>query len=495
MSTKANNTYLTESQKLFNQVFKLQLHKIRNTPNTIFENLDYISENSFYMQFIDSSYYDKTIQSNNNIEKQAIIKNFITESLSNIYYSVKTELYKDNNPTFSQHFLLENTLDVFPELVKTDMSATLFEECVHITQSDNPERYKELEESGFLYPALAGGATVALGGSMLGAIGIALSTRLAMEIFLPTKWTISADRNILGFVTFLTRSLLGTSSLLGKFGSFKYSQQALETFDNLNLNKDMMQIFEKIGQRHSFNNGQGAESLNVIVAKCIDANREIFDKNNFFTRTFSFNGTNGNLYRNIVNSMFVNNGNKNSTNGQTYDKLLRFRKCIASSLSDLYKFTMITNLKDVKNYEQILKAAGSGFDSNPERLLNFVDIRNDYAQDIKENLLDLIKLRILINEMIKTFKNGAFGVDQEAGQFLEQKFRLVDKEIAEYLRSQKQAVDIFDKKEYNNIPAKSNSPFSKTYRPIIQSNQQVQAAPTTDENSGEHSKPNRLDFL
>jgi hypothetical protein len=282
----------------------------------------------------------------------------------------------------------------------------------------------------------------------------------------------------------------------------KYSQQSIETFDNLNLSKDMQTIFDRIGQRHSFNNGQGAESLNVIVSKCIDSNKEIFDKNNFFTRSFGFNGSNGNIYRNIVNSMFINNGNKNSTNGQTYDKLLRFRKCIASSLSDLYKFTMITNLKDVKNYDQILKAANSGFDTNPERLLNFVDIRNDYAQDIKENLLDLIKLRMLINEMIKTFKNGAFGVDHEAGQFLEQKFRLVDREIAEYLRSQKQAVDVFDKKEYNGIPAKSNSPFSKTYKPIIntgnsQTNQANQAnqANQTEDSSDVDSKPNRLDFL
>lgn len=457
--------FITESQKLFNIVFTNQVKKIRSKPNTIFENLEYVNEMEMYGKFIDSSYYDKVIQENSQYNKMNLIQDFIFEEYSNIYYGVKQRLTlmesEGQNTSFSQHYLLENTLETFPEMIKTEITPAIFEEAIQVNSTD--PRYKELQEAGILYGGGMAAGTMALGGTPLIAAGVGTATALAIELFMPTKWSMIIDKKIVSFASFLARGLLGTSSILGTmFDSMKSSQQSIEGFDNLNLNSDVVKVFERIGQRHTFNNGTGAESLNVIMSKCIDANKEVFDKNNFFVG----NITNGNIYRNVINSMFINNGNRTSGNSLKYDKLLRFRKCVASSLSDVYKFTMIANLKDVKNYEQILKASNQGFTSNPEQLLNFVDIRNEHAKEIKENLLDLIRLRMIINEMIITFKQGNFEVDREAGTFLEQKFRVVDKEISDYLRAHKQEIGTFDKKEYTGIPPKSNSPFNNSYKPI-----------------------------
>ncbi len=457
--------FVTESQKLFNTVFTNQVKKIRSKPNTIFENLEYVNEMEMYGQFIDSPYYDKVIQENSVYNKMNLIQEFIFEAYSNIFYQVKNRLVllesEGQSISFGQHYLLENTLETFPEMIKTDLTPALFDEAISVRSYD--PRYKELQEAGILYGGGVAAGTMALGGAPLLAIGMGTATALAIELFMPTKWSMIVDKKIVGFASFLSRLLLGTSSMLGTMvDSMNASQRSIEGFDNLNLNPEVIKVFERIGQRHTFNNGAGAESLSVIMGKCIDANKELFDKNNFFVS----NITNGNIYRNVVNSMFVSNGNRTSGNSLKYDKLLRFRKCVASSLSDVYKFTMIANLKDVKNYEQILKAANQGFTSNPEQLLNFVDIRNEHAKEIKENLLDLIRLRMIINEMIITFKQGNFEVDREAGTFLEQKFRVVDKEISDYLRAHKQEIGTFDKKEFNGIPPKSNSPFNNSYKPI-----------------------------
>lgn len=459
--------YTTESQQVFNKVFTNQIKKFRDTPNTIFENLEYVNESESYLKFIDSKYYDMVIQENSVYTKMQIIQSFLLEEYSAVYYEVKKQLeLQENGISFGQHYLLENTLEVFPGLVKTEFNQALFEESIML--SSDTERFQELTESfgirGAAYTGGAAAGTMALGGTPLLAAGIGIATSLALELFMPTRWSLSIDKKILGFVTFLTRSLLGTGSMISNLtDSFQASQKGIESYDNIDMNKDLIHIFERIGQRHTFNSGNGAESLKVIMSKCIDANKELFDKDNFFSGQIQ----NGNIYRNVLNSMLINNGNRTTSNSLKYDKLLRFRKCIASSLSDVYKFTMITNLKDVRNYQGILKATSQGFNVHPEQLLSFVDVQNEHAKEIKENLLDLIRLRMIINEMIQTFKQGNFDVDREAGAFLEQKFKMVDKEISDYLGAHKLGAPVFDKKEFGGIPPKSPSPFNNKYRPII----------------------------
>jgi hypothetical protein len=414
-----------------------------------------------YLKFIDSKYYDMTIHENSTYNKMNIIKGYLFEEFGNIYYAVKAGLMaRDGQVSFSHDYLLENTLIQFPEMARSDMTEELFNESLQVLSTD--ARYQELFEAGLAYGAAAAAGTVALGGTPLLAAGIGMSTSIALELFMPTKWSMAIDNHIMGFVTFLTRSLLGTKTIISNFGpGLNASQQSLESFDNINMNKDLMKLFTSLGSRHTFNNGDGAQSLNVIVSKCVDANKELFDQENFITRAIP-----GNIYRNILNSIFINNGNRSNSNGIVYDKLLRYRKCVIASLSDVYKFTMITNLKDVKNYDQILKTMNQGYSGKPEQLLNFIDVRNDHASIIKENLLDLIKLRIIINEMIKNFDNGAFQVDKESGQFMEQKFKQIDSEIAAYLKHNANGLELFDKKEYNGIPAKSVSVFNNRYRPI-----------------------------
>lgn len=457
-----SSKFISESQKLFNKVFTHQLKHFRTKADTIFENMDYISENEMYLKFIDSKYYDIVIHENSAYNKMNIIKGYLFEEFGNIYYAVKDGLMAkgDGQVSFSHDYLLENTLIQFPEIARSGMTAELFNESLQVLSTD--ARYQELFEAGLAYGAAAAAGTVALGGTPLLAAGIGMSTSIALELFMPTKWSMAIDNHVMGFVTFLTRTLLGTKTVISNFGpSLNASQHSLESFDNINMNKDLIKLFASLGSRHTFNNGDGAQSLNVIVSKCVDANKELFDQENFITRAVP-----GNIYRNILNSIFINNGNRSNSNGIVYDKLLRYRKCVIASLSDVYKFTMITNLKDVKNYDQILKTMNQGYSGRPEQLLNFIDVRNDHASIIKENLLDLIKLRIIINEMIKNFDNGAFQVDKEAGQFMEQKFKQIDSEIAAYLKHNANGLEVFDKKEYNGIPAKSVSVFNNRYRPI-----------------------------
>ena len=491
MSQPTNFT--AESQKIFNSVYANQIRKLRTTPNTIFENLEYSNEQEMYFKFIDSPYYDKVIQENSTYTKMQLIQSFLFEEYSDIFYQVKQALdSQENGPSFNQHYLLENTLEVFPDLIKTELTKEMFEESISVEYGS--KRFQELQEAGILYGGTAAAGTIAMGGAPLLAAGIGTGVAVAIELFLPTRWSMAIDKRVVGFATFLARAILGTGNILHNLtDSLSASQKSIESYDNIDMNRDLVQIFDRIGQRHTFNNGTGAESLKVIMGKCIDANKELFEKDNFFMSPIQ----NGNLYRNVVNSMLINNGNRTTSNSLKYDKLLRFRKCIASSLSDVYKFTMITNLKDVRNYQQILKATNQGFNTHPEQLLSFVDIQNDHAKEIKENLLDLIRLRLIINEMIQTFKAGNFDVDREAGTFMEQKFKMVDKEISDYLAAHKLGAPVFEKKEYGNIPGKSPSPFNNSYRPILknpvtQSN--IDVPGTSNEGTETTAAPSRLSF-
>lgn len=460
---KNEKKFLSNSQKLFDKVYPHVVKKVREKPNTIFENLDYISKDDLYLKFIDSNFYDKVITENSDYKKMQIITDYIYEEFSNIFYEVKANLEANsNNLTFQQQFLLENTLDNIPEIVRyhKSISPTLFEEMMIINRND--KKYNEYFESGLLYGTATGAGAIALGGTPLVALGVGTATALAIELFMPTKWSLTMDKHIVGFATFLGRLLLGTKSLISIIvPGLNISQKIHEEFDNIELNKDFSKLFERIGSRNTFNNGDGAQSLNVIIQKCIDNNRDLFDDKNFLTTPIQ----NINIYRNILNSMILSNGNKNNFNGQMHDKLLAFRKCIISSLADVYKFITIANLKDVSNYKHILDTMDNGFNVNPTQLLNFIEIKNDHPDLVKENLLDLIKFRMLINEMIKLFKQGSFDVDREAGNFMEQKFKIIDREIAEYLKSNRNKIDA--KHEFEKIPPKQISPFNKRYNSII----------------------------
>jgi hypothetical protein len=491
--------FISESQRLFSQCYKFHTEKIRKVPDTIFENLEHFNEEGYYLSFIDSKYYDEVLNESSEFNKKIIIQEFLMEEYSNIFYTVKQKLEENHElNSFTNNYLLENTLLMFPEMIKPTLNEQVFLEA--ITVDSQSDRYKELMEEGFLYGGAAAAGTIAAGGTPLLAAGIGIGTTLAIELFLPTRWTLVIDKMSINFVTSLTRLLVGTKSMLGSWmGVMKNSQKSIETFDNIDLNKDIVKIFNSIGTRHQFNQpGSSAQSLAVIMEKCIDNNKDLFNKNNFFT----LNIKNTNIYRNILNSMFVNNGNKNNVNHQKYDQLLKYRKCVASSLADVYKFTMIANLKDQPQFERIANSMSHGFNSNPNQLLNFIDNGNEHAKDIKENLLDLIKLRMIFNDMIINFKQGSFDVDREAGQFFEQKLRQTDREIVEYLKSSKVQHDtVFEKKEYNKIPGKSDSPFNREYKPINNTltkpviNDDIPGDTDNEPESNDSGKQTRLNFM
>lgn len=502
-----NNEPITESQKLFLKIGSEKINNIRNIKYTIFENTDYFPLNDLYKDFIKSKYYDNLLNENETYNKRKIIDNYFTETFSKIYEGTKLKLENEagswENIDFSKKFLLENTLDSLPEIAlylsSNKLNLEEINEAISISYLD--PKYKQFEESGLIYGSMATAGAAVLGAGTWSALGIGSLTVLAMELLMPTSWSLKIDAVTKSFFIGLGRILAGTKSLLGSEiapAGLQTSQRIIERFDNININKNVIDIINRIGTRNQFNTNSPTrlESLNVMVSKCLDNNTKFLKNNNIFERLKPNNIANNNIYKMVINSIFVQSGNRKDSG---YEELLSFRKCLINSLTDLYKFLLISNLKDVKGGENIIGAMNKGFVSNPTQLLNFIDIRNEQANDLKENLLDLIKLRMFFTEMINEFKNGVFDVDRESGIFFDQKLKVIDREVADYLRNHKQDIDLLNtKKELNSLPPKMSTPFNKSYRPIPVNSTQVTPSTfeTKDENETDasYNRPSRLNF-
>jgi hypothetical protein len=301
-----------------------------------------------------------------------------------------------------------------------------------------------------------------MAGAPLAAFGAI--TFLGMNLLFPSRWAQRAD-DLIGFsLGSIAKLLIGTKSLLAMGNTaLAASNRNIINFDNIDINPEVRALFSKLSRS---NDKKGPiEGIDTIVASCVERNHAMDAVTvDASTKPYLFgkySPKHNSVFTVFYNSVFKNAGNKTD---EEFDTLIKYRKCLSEKLVDIYKFLMIANVSQNKDYRKIIRVMKKGFHENPEQLLSFVHIETEEEQLNKENIITLVKFRIFLEDMAKDLALGSFDVDRESSIFLSQKLKTVDNEIEDYLsKNQKQIETVFENRsefarkdfKYNPAPDKN----------------------------------------
>ena len=218
-----------QSEILFENLYLKLCKKVKETPDTFFENIDLSSKvNEEYNKFKtiqNGMYYNDFLQESSTYEKNKIIKEFIeNETLSDIYTEVYDNLlFKGDNRgylSFKEEYLAENTEKAF--------------NCVYKGLDNHEvEKYNNLLEESFLS---SGGAGVILAtGALASLVSLPLALLPAAAyfgsiLFLPVKNRRNVDSWIKETFGTIGASLVGLGSSFEKGGIFGSSVQNIHLF-------------------------------------------------------------------------------------------------------------------------------------------------------------------------------------------------------------------------------------------------------------------------
>ena len=442
-----------QSQELFLDLYSKMAKKIEESTDTIFTgvNIEEFAEIN-YERFMESSYSKQFFLDDTIYQKNLTIKAFIeNEVLSEFYTNTYDKLlneHSDNELSFNQTILLENTQEKFNVRYK---GASLHE----------LEKFEEGIGTSLL--AAASGGIYAMTGALpsIPLIAFGALTVIGLNLLLPARWTRIADNAIEKLLTTMGHALFGTKSMfaVGRLGA---SNNNIINFDNIDGNPEVVKLFNSLTR--SKNKSAQIDGINTIVATCLDKNDvfengDIDDSQKGFLRG-KFSPRYNSIFSVLVESIFKKSANKRN---EEFNTLLRYRKCLSEKLVDLYKFLMIANISQNKDYKKILRAMKKGFHDNPEQLLSFVNVDDEESKLNKENIMNLIKFRLFLTDMAKDLGRGAFDVDKEASTFLLQKLKTVDNEVEDYLSKNGRKIETVyeNRAEFNRKAFKNKKPDEK----------------------------------
>ncbi len=443
----------SQSSELFYDLYTKMSKKIEESSETIFTDVSIMDTSDLnYERFMESSYAKQFFLDDSIYEKNLTIQLFIeNEVLSELYTFTYDQLIHesiDSELSFKTSIILENTVEQFN--VKYQ-GASLHE-------------LEQFEESLATLGATIGvaGAFGAVPAAAFGAL-----TVIGMNLLFPSRWARASDMffekglGMLGKATFGTKSLLayGNTSLAA-------SNNNILNFDNIDGNPEVRKLFNALGR--SGNKKAPIDGINSIVAGCLEKNDalNIVDidesQKGFFRGRYS--PKNNSIFTVFIESLFKKSSNKKD---EDFDTLIRYRKCLSEKLVDMYKFLMIANISQNKEYKKIIRVMKSGFHNNPEQLLSFIHTDDESDQINKDNIITLMKFRLFLNDMAKDLKKGTFDVDRESSIFLTQKLSMVDGEIEDYLRKNQKTIEsTFDtayesERDFRNKDFKYDKPKEK----------------------------------
>jgi hypothetical protein len=245
------------------------------------------------------------------------------------------------------------------------------------------------------------------------------------------------------------------------------SNNNILNFDNLDINPEIRKLFNTLSR--TSDKKAPIAGINTIVATCVDQNNIINglqdDDNSSFLNYLrgKYAPQNHNVFTLMIDSIFKSSSSKKS---EDYGTLLRFRKCLSEKLVDLYKFLMIANVSQSKDYRKIIRVMEKGFHDQPEQLLSFMAIDSEEEQLNKENIKALVNFRMYLEKLARDLKLGTFDVDKEASTYLSQKLKVVDREIADYLAKNGKQIETAyeDHREFQNKRFKNDRPPEKTFK-------------------------------
>lgn len=377
----------------------------------------------------------------NDYTKKKKIDKYLFESYLPVLYTAITESMKiatENNLSFKQEMIMENTKDVFP----TCVNVIELEESLNIllNESTNLDDIYMIEESTILQSVL-NAISPSNVVKFLEKLGVGMSTLVGTMIFGGyTNSSLKAE----GVLGTLKGALMLTTDLFGMNNpqnSFEHSRKSIIEFDRIDGNKEIEKLFKKlIDSGASYK--AGPVFIESVIKQCLDAHHMMFDNLDLSEadkealRTKKYNPRDTNtvvmVARNVIKESF---GNDTTTK----NAMISFRKCLASSLSDIYKYLMIgifSNSNDRKKIAGLL--TNNSFKSNPESLILFLKNQDDeISKDLSKRAAVLVQLRIKFDEIIENLEKGATNIDKDAGKFFRLKLDAADKEISEYLLKQK----------------------------------------------------------
>lgn len=441
----------TISEQLFNDLYTKLSHKIEESSETIFSGISIESSmNENYKKFMESTYSKQFFIEESTYEKNKIIKLFIENEVLSILYTDTYDrllLESDTNElSFKETYLLENTQEMFKVKYKGDSRHEV-------------EQFEEGLGSLFVTGAVAAMAPGWVPVAAFGAI-----TFLGMNLLFPSRWAQRADNMIEFSLGSIAKLLFGTKSLLAMGNtSLAASNRNIINFDNIDINPEVRALFTKLSRS---NDKKGPiEGIDTIVASCVERNHALDAVSiDASTKPYLFgkySPKHNSVFTVFYNSVFKKAGNKAD---EEFDTLIKYRKCLSEKLVDIYKFLMIANVSQNKDYRKIIRIMKKGFHENPEQLLSFVHTETEDEQLNKDNIITLVKFRIFLEDMSKDLSLGSFDVDRESSIFLSQKLKTVDNEIEDYLsKNQKQIETVFETRsefarkdfKYNPAPDKN----------------------------------------
>lgn len=438
----------TKSFQEFEQAFKHLNVKLNRNEETIFENtLPDVSEETIMENY--NYFYKHHIGDFHKAEKHADRKVILEASLLESYYNpiFKMISEKDDGSSYSAGFLLENTAE---ELIKIYNNNPLNHAI--ITEGEIPNRdlpnQEILTEGGINWGLMTGGGAVAAGAGALPAVAIGGLTALAIELFLPSRWTRTIDGTIEKWFGTIVKTIVQTNSSFLISQDMKNSNNIILNFDNIHTSPEVRKLFQKIGKTTDIK--EVTEGLEQFVSSCAGKHANAFDigKNDEIKQIIQgkFDKRDYNPLRLIYNAVL----NKSGSDRNYKDELIKFRKCLASKFIDVYKLLLIKNLQEKQDYETILDNINKSR-TKPEMVLTFnsEDMDNKEYTNFKEAIKSLIQFRDYLITMSQTMKTGIFDVDKESGLFLEQKLKVVDTEVRQYIKNHRSKSST---REYKYIP-------------------------------------------
>ena len=386
-----------------------------------------------YKQILESSFTE------NDFNKKKRIDKYLFESYLPVLFTAITESMKiatENNISFKQEMLIENTMEIFP----TCVNVIQLEESLNFLLNGDIDNIESLEESTILQSVISAISPLNVV-RFLEKLGVGMSVLVGTMIFGGyTNSSLKAE----GLLGTLKGALMLTTDLFelnNPKNSYEFSRKAIIEFDRIDGNKEIENLFKKlIDSGASYK--AGPVFIESVIKQCLDAHHTMFDnldlsesdKEDLKNKKYDPKDTNTVVMvaRNVIKESF---GNDVSTK----NAMISFRKCLASSLSDIYKYLMIgifSNSNDRKKIAGLL--TNSSFKSNPESLILFLKNQDDdISNELSKRAAVLVQLRIKYDEIIENLEKGATNIDKDAGKFFKLKLDAADKEISEYLLKQK----------------------------------------------------------
>lgn len=429
-----------KNRDLFESVVLGLCDRVSKKPDTIFTNLDLKDELKTIEESFLATVGEFTFISAKPYDQRKMIEQYFEESyLSQYYTCVYDNLLQENALTFSTQYLLDNTQKLF--------------NVQYLGESEDVYTPLKIIEESFVNSAMALGTAISAGAfiglPLLPLAAVTIPTVFAIELLVPIAMSAKREKEATDLLGKVGKLLVSSKPFYIKNSSpISQSITNIANFDNLNLNDNVTELFSKL--QRSMNKKDVVDGIEGLFGHCNDVIESVIqnDPNLNIEQLETLKTTKYSPTKVSILGMLYNSVMKSSSNatGGNSEQVLVYRKCIVDKLVDIYKYLVIANAVNSKDYLKIARSLSNGQSSNPEQLFSFVSSASELDQSnttelLRENLITLLKLRLEFDNLAVGLNRGAFKIDTETGKYFAQKLKQTDIAIEDYLRTHGRKID------------------------------------------------------